>query len=253
MGSVDTAAATSLNAWNPDMNWPVRSIAFDGNILYAGGDFTLAGETDRAFTASFIFGSGGAGALTTWNPAPNNTVRSVLLAGSNVYLGGDFTQVSGTARNYLASVEATTAALTNWNPNANARIRALSSNGTTLYIGGDFTSVGGATRNRLAASTLSTGTITTLNPNASGPVHAISLQGSTRIALGGEFTTMGGVSHPYVTVLDSSGLPLVWNPILDDSVFAIDSDALNLYLGGAFTLVGSAEEPKTYLLQTPLP
>jgi hypothetical protein len=41
----------------------------------------------------------------------NNTVRSLALSGSDLYLGGSFTTVGGQTRNRLAKVNATTGAL----------------------------------------------------------------------------------------------------------------------------------------------
>jgi len=72
-------------------------------------------------------------------------VNSLLVSGGDVYAGGAFTAIGGSARNRLASVSASGAGTaTAWNPNANGQVNvlALGSSGT-IYAGGLFTNVAG--------------------------------------------------------------------------------------------------------------
>ena len=85
----------------------------------------------------------------------NGTVRTLLVAGSRVYLGGEFSQVNGSPRQRLAALDAGTLALDpTFAPSIDggaASVCAIAVDGGTLYVGGAFTSVNGAGRTNLAA------------------------------------------------------------------------------------------------------
>jgi hypothetical protein len=81
-------------------------------------------------------------------------VRAIVVSGSTVYLGGNFTTInnSSTMPKYAAGVDTTTGTATSWNPNANSTVYAIAVSGSTVYLGGDFTTINGSTtRNRAAA------------------------------------------------------------------------------------------------------
>ena len=86
-------------------NW---SVALDGSVLYAAGDFNVATPA-RSNLAAF---DATTGAVGSWSPqlaAPAGVtpkVRALAVAGHSVYLGGVFTQVNGQARSQLAAVDA---------------------------------------------------------------------------------------------------------------------------------------------------
>ncbi|MDW8255126.1 MAG: hypothetical protein RMM58_14715, partial [Chloroflexota bacterium] len=122
-----------------------------------------------------------------WNPNADSSVSALAVSGSTVYVGGDFTQIGGQPRNYLAALDAATGTLLPWNPNANWTVRALAVSGSTVYVGGDFTQIGGQPRNRLAAFSTTTGDLLPWNPNANGTVLAITVS-STALDVGGVFT-----------------------------------------------------------------
>ena len=106
-----TPGGTSWGGFNNNMklNNPVYSIAVSGTAIYVGGSFTSAvtGSTQIPGTSkiakwnsdTFTWSSllGGAGC--------DNTVRALVVAGSNLYLGGSFTSAGGVAADSLALYE----------------------------------------------------------------------------------------------------------------------------------------------------
>src|SRR6185503_5011398 len=102
--------------------------------------------------------------------APSPRVLSILVQGSNVYLGGIFTTVQGRQRNGLAIVEATSGLLSTWDPYISAlgSVQALALEGTTLYVGGLFSSAGGLPRMGLAAFETVHGFFTNWEVNEAG-------------------------------------------------------------------------------------
>lgn len=79
-------------------------------------------------------------------------------------------------------------------------------NGKTI-IGGDFTSIGGVSRNRIARLN-DDGTVdTTFNTGSgtNGPVLAIAVQNDGKVIIGGDFTSVGGVSRNHIARLNTDG------------------------------------------------
>ncbi|MEA2495499.1 MAG: trimeric autotransporter adhesin, partial [Thermoleophilaceae bacterium] len=179
----------------------VNSIAVDGGFAWVGGNFTAIGATAVNNAAKVLTGVGVFNADGSWVPQPTATVRAVLATATDIYLGGDFTTVSGTtspATNHVSKVDRTLGAPdAAWAPNANGSVLALVSDGTTLYAGGSFTSFGGATRRGTAATPLASaglGAATSWYPgdlNQGGNVQTLALSGST-VYIGGSFTKFAG-------------------------------------------------------------
>ncbi len=214
--AVTTDGAGTLTDWNPNLSDYVFAIGVSGSTVYLGGEFSTVGGTTRNGAAAV----GTDGALSSWNPNLNNIVGAIGVyaigvSGSNVYLGGEFSDVGGTARNYAAAVDATTGSATGWDPNLNNRVTAIGVSGSNVYLGGDFTTVGAATRNGAAAVTTDgAGTLTDWNPNLNSDVRAIGVSGST-VYLGGEFTTVGGTTRNYSAAVGTDGTLLgVWPSLL---------------------------------------
>ena len=121
-----TGAATGGpgTGWNDywgsgDFGGPVNALALSGSTLYIGGRFGSPRNLVAALDATTGF-------PTSWDPNASGGYGgfdpggySVAASGSTVFAGGDFTQIGGKARNYLAALDATTAAATSWNPNPN--------------------------------------------------------------------------------------------------------------------------------------
>jgi hypothetical protein len=106
--------ALAANPFPPSTSWQtngtVRAIAFRGNVVYVGGEFTSVrppsaaagtGEVARHNVAAFNTKTG---AVMKWNPGANGTVRTIVVTSTRIYLGGSFTTVGGRARANLAAV-----------------------------------------------------------------------------------------------------------------------------------------------------
>lgn len=114
-----------------------------------------------------------------------------------VIIAGQFTQVLGVTRNYLARINADGTLDTGFNPNPNAMVKSVlvQADGKIL-LGGDFTAlqpngaVAATTRNYVARvngdGTLDTG----FDPKASSTVTCFAVQTDGRVLLGGSFTAL---------------------------------------------------------------
>ncbi|MES2952618.1 MAG: hypothetical protein V4858_29165 [Pseudomonadota bacterium] len=190
--------------WDPNANNSVTSLALDGTDLFAGGLYTtIGGQTRNRIAKLATSGTGAADA--TWNPNADATVRSVFWDGSgNLYVGGQFTNIGGQARNRIAKLATagTGAADATWNPDSSSEVWAFALSGTDLYVGGQFITLGGLTRNRLAkVSTTGAGAVdTSFDPNLDERVKSIVMSGSTVHAAGWFGTVLGQSQANYVAL-----------------------------------------------------
>jgi hypothetical protein len=208
-GEVDTG-------WLPKANNTVNALAVSGEIVYAGGIFTVIGTNSAARNRIAALKASGAGEATSWNPKASNTVNALAVSGTSVvYVGGTFTEIGSTVvtRNRLAAIktnaEATAPAeATSWNPNANNTVNALavSSSGSRLYIGGVFTSLGTGDRAYYASFTF--GGPTALFSVSAGPYTA----GVTTVTFTNESTDATSSITSYEWAFGDSGTATTASP-----------------------------------------
>jgi len=179
--------------------------------------------------------------VINFNPnATGGEVEKMLLSGSNLYIGGNFTTVSGAARNRIAVVDKDNGALSPFNPDCNGRIYSIILSGSNLYIGGAFTTVSGSTRNRLAVVDKDSGALGVFNPNIGSDVNSLLISGSN-LYVGGDFITVSGTTRNRLAVVDKdSGALGPFNPDCDGAVLNMILSGSNLYICGEFTAVSGS-------------
>ncbi len=210
----------------PGIGHNVFAIAISGSNIYVGGDFQdVDGIPEADFIAKWngsawsALGHNGAG-----NGSLNDGVRAIAVSGVNVYVGGNFTNVSnyGTTMNdadYLALWEGN-----NWfhvghngagNGSLNSSVAALAIDGTNLYVGGHFTNVNNYGTALGAADYIakfngtdwsSLGSNGAGNGSLNAVASAITINGSN-IYVGGSFTNVNNNG----TVLGAADIIARWN------------------------------------------
>jgi len=244
-----------VEAWSTVVDDAVYALALseDGLTLFAGGAFTtVAGGTlTRNHLAAFNVVDGSLD--MAWDPNVNGLVRTLVVDGTRLYAGGDFTRTEGLSvtRNYAAAMDINDVSpdygkTTTWNPGANGAVYTLSIVGGRMYLGGTFTELNGGSvqRNYAAIVSLSDAVVDAAwNPSPNGRVRAIShslVDG--KVYLGGDFTTVNSVavSQSYLAAVDDTNgiVSSGWNPGVNAQVYSLlpSPDGL-LYVGGDFTLI----------------
>jgi trimeric autotransporter adhesin len=227
-------------------NGRVIAVAYSGNTLYLGGQFSQVGGQPRNNLAACNATNGTL--VTTWNPNANGAVRAIKVSnGGRVYVGGDFTSVGGSARSRIASLSPASGATYGFNPGVNNSVKALtfSNSGSTVYAGGDFGSAAGATRSRLAAFNATTGALTSLAPSISnGTAFAtvlsmdVSADGTT-LYFAGDFARVSGSSRRNAAAVSSGvGSLRAWNPSSTGDVvgeLTLSTSGRTVFVGGRAT------------------
>ncbi|MDT0344574.1 CBM96 family carbohydrate-binding protein [Streptomyces litchfieldiae] len=135
----------------------VRALAVspDGQTLYVGGTFGSVNGVGASSLAAFDIPSCERKPFPT---AANGIVRAIAATDDRVYLGGDFTQLSGQARARFGAVS-TGGAVQSWRADADeiGKAIALSPDGENVILGGDFFTMNGAGSHALAVVDADTG------------------------------------------------------------------------------------------------
>ncbi|MGK5529805.1 LamG-like jellyroll fold domain-containing protein [Streptomyces sp. URMC 129] len=127
----------------------------DGNTLYVGGSFGSVNGVGASSLAAFDIPTCTRKSFPT---AANGIVRAIEADTDRVYLGGDFTELSGVARNRFGLVD-TAGAVQSWRADADeiGKAIALTPDGEHIILGGDFFRMNGADSHALAVVDADTG------------------------------------------------------------------------------------------------
>jgi hypothetical protein len=169
----------------------------------------------------------------------NNSVYAIVVNGSDVYVGGNFTTAGGNSANRIAK----------WNGGAwsamgsgmNSNVNAIAMSGSDVYAGGNFTTADGNSANRIAKWNGSAWS--PLGAGMNSYVNAIAVIGSD-VYVGGEFTTADGNSANHIAKWNGSAWSAVGSGVnaMVDAIAIIGSD---VYVGGDFTTAGG--NPANYI------
>jgi len=262
IAALNTSVDTNIDTgWDPNVGGGAVSVyamvlSADDTTLYAGGNFTtIEGSPRNRVTA--LDTTVTANIDTGWNPdIRDGTVKTMVLSasGSDLYVGGDFTDIEGAVRNRLAKLmtTATSNIDSGWDPDPGNTVNAiaLSADNTLLYTGGDFSVIGGGNREYFAAIDTSTGNATSLTIPVANPVDALALSAAdTFIYLGGNAVSLvGRLNVGGEPVELQAGTLTAFDPDVNAVVraMAITSNSATLYIGGEFTMVNT-NQPRNYI------
>ncbi|MBD0254857.1 MAG: PQQ-binding-like beta-propeller repeat protein [Cytophagales bacterium] len=241
LAAIDAATGAVL-PWNPTTpDGGVSTLLVAGDTVYLAGNFRQINNQARTSLAAV---NAHTGALLPWAPNVvdrfNNaaSVRTLVLQGHVLYIGGSFISVNGQNRSSLAALSTQTALPEPWNPYVDGSVNAMAMVGNALHIGGFFNIVGTERRNYLAAVDVTTGQPTPWNPNLNETVSRLALANNILYACG-SFTTVGQERRGRMAAFDvTTGQLTAWRPSANSAVNTLSVSGDAIYVGGEFTSIG---------------
>ncbi len=218
------------------------AVAAGNGRLYFGGDFNTAGDQTALHVASYNLNPGAWSALYNgpYGQGVDGEVLSIVVKGTDVYIGGWFRRVGGIEANHIARWDSQTDTWHALGEGTNWGVYALALMGDNLYVGGRFGEAGGVDVSYLARYDTLLGTWHSVGPGTDpGPddwVEALAVEGS-KLYVGGYFTNIRDVgASDHIAVWDAvaQDWTLVAGSDLDYTVLAILPDGENVYVGGMF-------------------
>ncbi|WP_165768421.1 T9SS type A sorting domain-containing protein [Hymenobacter amundsenii] len=176
----------------------VYALAVRGSDMYVGGRFTQAGGVASNNIAKWDgenWSSLGTGPANGIHGVPYEEVHALAVRGSDMYVGGQFTQAGGVAANNIAKWDGTGWSSLGTGPAGRVidAVHAVAISGAALYVGGRFTQIGGVVANNAAEwdgtswSSLGMGVANGTNET----INCLAFRG-TDMYVGGLFTLAGG-------------------------------------------------------------
>lgn len=249
LAAVDPATGAATN-WNPVPDGRVRTIApsADGTSVFVGGDFRVIGGQPRDYAAALDASTGSA---TGWNPRVNGLMRSLVVDGSRIWAGGDFTMAGTLVRQRVAQFNLTDGEVAaSFDAALNGPVHAIAVEGPAVHVGGAFTAANGQPRLHLAAFNAFTGAVYDWNPSLNDTVRSIDVSRTLRttigvVGAGGDFDAYGAVEQRNLAAIHlETGDLLPWQPSPDGPVHALQARRpltdrnITLYVVGDFTTIG---------------
>ncbi|OIR06297.1 Two component regulator propeller [mine drainage metagenome] len=254
-GTIDTA-------FNPDANSSVTALAIqsDGKILIGGTFTTLTPNGATAATTRTRFARLNTdGTVDTTMPdlAVDAQIEAIVpQSDGSIYLGGMFSTVNNTRRNYIAKISSTGTVDTAFNPNPDQDVAAITvlSNGQlviaggfttirpygSILIGGNFSQVSGDPANNLAFLNQQGDLLSSYNVGTDGEVKAILRLQDGTFLVGGAFTQVNGTAQPAFARLQASGaLDTTFTPAVANGTNKATVDTIALQPDGKILIGGS--------------
>jgi hypothetical protein len=227
------------NNYGYGVNGEVHCLAYTNNGTIVGGNFTTLGaggpprnnlgELDPNLPTN----------ATSWIPNAGGTVRTMLLSGSTLYVGGEFLGMNNdSGQRCLTAFDMTSRTLLPWISAAHSgSVYSLALSGNTLYAGGTITKLGGQNSNRLGAVDITTGASTSWSTGADNTVRTLTTFGSNIFA-GGIFQTSGVIARDRLACINMTTSEVTsFYALVGGPIYSLALSGGNLYVAGDFNQV----------------
>ncbi|MBI3510468.1 MAG: hypothetical protein HY064_07370 [Bacteroidetes bacterium] len=214
------AITGNLLPWNPAVNnGTVTAITKSGDSIFVGGTFTQINGITRnriaaiSKTTSLLFPD-----FSNGTTLATDSVLSLLVLGNNLYVGGRFSSIASTTRNFLARFSVSTGIIDAvWNPVVPGTVRKNS------FIGGNIATlfdVPSGPSSEIATIPVSANTVTSRaisDPNQN--ILDFALRGNVAFLVG-NFFAINSIARTTSAAVDlTNGTLSAWNPVPSFSGF----------------------------------
>lgn len=254
LAAVDATSGLA-SPWAPtDYGTLVFAIAVSDSTVYVGHQAVTSFSSGRkeirsitaldAITGQRLEWHSEVDSLCAMTGCPYDIVRSIVVQGAAVYVGGEFGDIGRGQRFCIAALDVTTGLATAWNPIANGAVLAIAVADDVVVAGGAFSSIGGRPATSLAAFDLSTGEGMDWSPAPPGAEFiTLAVAGSTLYAGCGVDAGLPALPQPLGAIDLPSGSILPWDPGGDGSIHALAAADSVVFAGGYFSTMGGGSHP----------
>ncbi|MBL0102865.1 MAG: delta-60 repeat domain-containing protein [Bacteroidetes bacterium] len=236
---------TAPRSFDPNANGVILQLNFDGPRLTACGYFTNIYGTGRQYAC--LIDTAGSGSLSSLKLEPNSYTNCFSKSGSALLMGGSFTALKDSPRNYLAAISTSSGSVSIWNPDLDGYVSDLSLSSNDLYVVGSFDHANNtsapSTRFGAASWNLSTGNLNSWNPQllyqsngTAADLNSI-LYYNNAVYLGGNFDSSGIDARSFIMRSNTTtGTADAWNPEINCAVRTISAAGSDVLIGGCLHL-----------------
>ena len=209
-GTVDTSFRAV------DVNDQVFAIAVQSNgAIVLAGDFTMVDDSDRNGMARL---DADGNLDENFNPSiiraeDGDNVRALALqSNGQILIGGFFTTIGSTTRNYFARLDSSGSLDTGFNPAVDNSVRSiLITPDNQILIGGNFATVRSQARPSVARLDMNANLDTSFDApvklvgSGSSVVFSLALQSDAKVVLGGNFNDVDGEPRNFLVRVNADG------------------------------------------------
>ena len=242
------AADGNLTAWGVATNVGTTSgVPVALSLMPRGGGNVFLirqeGSNVRGFEYTGSWAEATTSGTSTWvnlggqTNVLNSYVMAIAVDGSNVYVGGNFTDAGGVpSADYIVRWDGT-----RWNSlgaGLNNIVNAIAVANGIVYVGGDFTDAGGDPNGDRVAM-WDGSSWRSLGTGVNSTVNALAHDGTDLYAGGGFSSTNGDTSIKYVARWNGTTWSKLGSTTFTGSVSALATTSTRIYIGGSFLDAGS--------------
>lgn len=217
----------------------VYALAISGSSLYVVGNISTYRGTTIPRMVKLDLTTGAADPVFNPTPQPDAPSNAIVVSGTSVYVGGEFTHVGGVAAPYLAKLDAATGMVDTIfaaAPGADSGVATLAIAANQLYVGGAFTHFAGV-QTALARVNAATGAVDTAFTQSVANVSQVQslLVSGNSLYVGRAFPGATPVLEKIDTATGTTDAVFGAGAGFDFGVNSLLLAHSSLYVGGAFT------------------
>ncbi len=116
-------------------------------------------------------------------------------------------------------------------------ISNMARSGNQIFLFGNFTNIGPNQGSGVLVDSISKTALGSRAWKINGYVRASVPDGQGGFYIGGDFTQIGDIPRNHLAQIDAAGRPTVWDPNVDQPIYALYKRNDTLFIGGIFTAV----------------